>query len=158
MGDAGKGGDCTWVKPPLYSPPACHSICPLIFIYLSCSGTHLRCTSDPCHLPQGRIALFKMEYHLLRLPDSDSRVWLTGGVFTWLLRCCSRSIWGVGISVGLPVWRGGSGGKKPRVLRPPWTLCAESPAQQVRHSSSGFHVHQPPADMEVRLICCELSD
>lgn len=23
MGDAGKGGDCRWVKPPLYSPPAC---------------------------------------------------------------------------------------------------------------------------------------
>ena len=48
---------------------------------------------------------------------------------TWLLRSCSRSIWGVGMSGELP---GCSciGAKSPIVLRPLWSLCANRPAQK----------------------------
>ena len=85
-------------------------------LFARASAAHARghicaATLTPVILSTGQIALLERERYLLRLSDSDSRRWLTGGVFTWLLRCCSRSIWGVGISVGLPVWRGGSGGK-----------------------------------------------
>ena len=131
-GEPGNGGD-RCVKPPLNSGPTCNDIGPSA-ILACCASALAEMFPWPTHWRQSVYACVGREVAAQgmswRQPTDDcgelEREHMKG---TWLLRSCSRSIWGVGMSGELP---GCSciGANSPNVLRPLCSLCANCPVQK----------------------------